>query len=134
GNLANTATLRRHCLVSIAGVPLTIATAATPLGIPVCAVALTPSPIVQCPATPTCPARITFLPISVDPARPTCAHSMEFSPVLQLWPTCTRLSSFVLWPIRVSPRLARSMQELAWISTSSSITTLPDCGILYHRP
>ena len=32
---------------------------ATEFGMPVCAVAMTPFPIVMCPATPTCPARVT---------------------------------------------------------------------------
>ena len=47
----------------------------TSLGMPLCAVAMAPSPMVQWPATPTWPARMTFLPMVVEPARPTWAQS-----------------------------------------------------------
>ena len=47
------------------------------------------------------------------------------------WPICTRLSSFVPRPMRVSPRAARSIAVRAPISTSSSTTTIPTCGIFW---
>src|SRR6478672_2363126 len=87
GNLVKAVTLRSHCLWSNAGEPLTMEPAGISPCVPLCAVTITPSPILQCPATPTCPARITFLPSSVEPARPTWAHSMEFSATMQLCPT-----------------------------------------------
>src|ERR1035438_8489285 len=49
-------------------------------------------------------------------------------------PTCTRLSIFTPRRMRVSPTLARSIQEFACTSTSSSITTGAGCGILCQRP
>src|SRR5436309_895117 len=110
GKRLNTATHRNHNLLSIAGYPLTIAPAGTSLGIPLCAVAITPSPILQCPATPTCPARITFLPTSVDPARPTCAHSSVSSPTREPCATWTKLSILDPRSMWVSQTLARSMQ------------------------
>src|SRR6266571_6040519 len=134
GNRLNSATHRNHNLLSIAGYPLTIAPAGTSLGIPLCAVAIAPSPILQCPATPTCPASITFFPTSVDPASPACAHNKLSSPTFDPCPTCTKLSIFAPREMRVSPTLARSMHALAWISTSSSITVGPDCTILCQCP
>src|ERR1035441_8882733 len=95
---------------------------------------MAPSPTLQCPTTPTCPVRIALLPISVDPASPTCAQRSTSSPTWDPCPTCTRLSTFTPRPIRVSPTLARSMQEFACTSTSSSITTGAGCGILCQRP
>ena len=97
---------------------------------PVLAVAIVPSPIVMWPTMPTWPARVTRLPIFVLPAMPTCAATIESAPMVTEWPTCTRLSSLVRGPMRVSPRAARSMAVSAPISTSSSITTMPTCGIL----
>ena len=84
--------------------------------VPLCAVTITPSPILQCPATPTCPARMTFLPISVDPANPTWAHSVEFS---RHQGSCARLGlDYRFWCCGRCGfiRLARSTHELAWIS------------------
>src|SRR5579862_9172744 len=92
------------------------------------------SPTLQCPTTPTFPVRITRLPISVDPASPTCEQSSASSPTCDPCPTCTRLSTFTPRPSRVSPTLARSIQEFAWISTSSPITTGAGCGILCQCP
>jgi len=42
--------------------------------------------------------------------------------------TCTMLSSLVPSPITVTPSAARSMQQLAPISTKSPISTRPTCG------
>jgi hypothetical protein len=53
---------------------------------------------------------ITLLPTSVVPASPTWARSNVSRPMVQLWPTWTRLSIFASRPIRVSPMLPRSMQ------------------------
>src|SRR5579884_2205052 len=92
GSRLKTATQRNHSLCSIAGYPLTTVPGATSLGMPDCAVATAPSPILQCPATPTCPARITLLPTSLEPANPTCAHSRLSSPTDDPCPICTRLS------------------------------------------
>ena len=69
---------RRPC--AIAGCrspdsPRRTSPASTELVMPVCAVALTPSPTVRWPATPTCPPNITLSPITVLPAMPTCAAS-----------------------------------------------------------
>ena len=47
---------------------------------------------------------------------------------------CTRLSIFVPAPIRVSPTAGRSIVEFAPISTSSSMTTPPICGIFWCVP
>ena len=56
-------------------------------GIPVCAVATAPSPMVRWPATPTWPARMTFLPTWVEPERPTCEQSSVSAPTEEPWPT-----------------------------------------------
>ena len=48
--------------------------------------------------------------------------------------TCTRLSIFVPAPMRVSPTAGRSTAACAPISTSSSITTRPTCGIFWCVP
>ena len=98
-------------------------------GIPVWAVAMAPSPTVRWPATPTCPASVTLLPIRVLPAMPTCPAITVSAPMRTEWPTWTRLSILVPRPTRVSPMEARSMATRAPISTSSSITTMPTCGI-----
>ena len=66
----------------------------------------------------------------VPPAR----TASVFSPTREPWPTCTRLSIFAPLAMRVSPTLARSMQALAWTSTSSSSTAGPDCTILCQWP
>src|SRR5579883_3128263 len=81
-----------HCRLSKAGDPLITLPAGTSCETPDCAVMITPSPSLQCPAMPTCPARMQFLPISDDPARPTCAHSSELAPTFDPCPTWTRLS------------------------------------------
>src|ERR1700757_2635354 len=105
-----------HCRLSNAGDPLMTLPAGTSCETPDCAVMITPSPSLQCPATPDCPARIAFFPISDEPARPTCAQSRLLAPTFDPCPTCTRLSIFTPGPTLVSPTLARSTVELAWIS------------------
>ena len=50
------------------------------------------------------------------------------SPMSQLWPTWTRLSIFVPRRMRVCLSAPRSMVELAPISTSSSMSSVPCCG------
>ena len=85
----------------------------------------------MCPTTPTWPARVTLLPIFVLPAIPTCATITESSPISTLWAICTKLSIFVPLPITVSPNVALSIVTHAPISTSSSILTIPTCGILW---
>ena len=52
----------------------------------------------------------------------------------QLCPICTRLSILVPAPMCVLPVCARSTHVFAPISTSSSSTTLPTCGIRSVRP
>src|SRR5260370_12171746 len=94
GSRLKSATDRSHCRLSIAGYPLTIFPGATSPGMPLCAVAIAPSPTVQWPATPTWPARITFFPIVVDPASPTFAQSSVSPPTGDPSPTRTRLSTF----------------------------------------
>ena len=106
-----------------------MAPGSTDAGMPVCAVAIAPSPIVRWPATPTWPARVTRLPTRVLPAIPTWPASTVSWPITTEWPTCTRLSILVPRPMRVSLMEARSMAARAPISTSSSTTTIPTCGI-----
>jgi len=65
---------------------------------------------------------------------PVWADDTVFSPICTLWPIWIRLSSFTPRRMTVESVLARSMQVLAPISTSSSITTLPSWGILSNPP
>ena len=104
--------------------------ASTELGMPVCAVAMVPAPIVMWPATPTWPASVTLSSTFVLPAMPTWPASSTFFPIVTPCAICTRLSILLPAPTRVSPTAGRSIAELAPISTSSSITTPPTCGIL----
>ena len=76
------------------------------------------------------PVRMTRLPMCEVPARPVCAQMRASSSTVHEWPIWTRLSIFVPRFIRVSPIEALSMAVLAPISTSSSRTTRPVCGIL----
>ena len=46
------------------------------------------------------------------------------------WPMATRLSSLLPRPMAVLPKAARLIAQFEPISTSSSMTTLPICGIL----
>src|SRR5207248_10772858 len=101
---------------------------------PVCAVAITRSPIVQCPATPTWPARITSLPTAVDPASPTCAHNSVLVPTDDPCPTCTRLSIFEPRPTRVCPHLHRPRRPLPGPLQSLSPTPVPDARSLVIPP
>src|SRR5271165_2364444 len=133
GSLVKIPTARNHCLWSKAGEPLTVAPAGMSPWVPLWAVTTTPSPMLQCPATPTWPARMTFFPTTVEPARPTCEQSSVWSPTAEPCPTCTRLSILAPRPTRVSPMLARSMQEFACTSTSLSSTAGPDCVIFSQR-
>src|SRR5215218_3832091 len=74
---------------------------------------------------------MTWCPIFTLPAMPTCATSSPCGPIFVPWPTATRSLNLVPRPMTVLPSVARSMEQLAPISTSSSITTLPTCGILW---
>ena len=65
------------------------------------------------------------------PAMPTCAAIRQSLPIRTLCPTCTRLSSLVRSPIRVSSSAPRSIVQFAPISTSAPITQPPTCGTLY---
>ena len=73
------------------------------------------------------------MPSLVEPAIPTWATMIESGPTSTLWAICTRLSIFAPRPMRVTPRVARSTQLFAPISTSSSTTTTPACGTLKWR-
>src|SRR5262245_57490394 len=130
GNRLKIAELLSHSLLSIAGYPETTLSASMEFGIPVCAVAMTRSPISRWPATPTWPVRMTLRPIFELPASPTWAQSSVSSPTSDEWPIWTRLSILAPRRIRVSPIVARSIVELAPTSTSSSSTTIPDWTIL----
>src|SRR5207249_2494365 len=68
-----------------------------------------------------------------DPETPTWATRIECSPTSTLCPIWTRLSILVPRRTMVSPKVARSIVVLAPISTSSSMTTPPVCGILRWR-
>src|SRR5207245_1546918 len=68
-------------------------------------------------------------PIRHDPAIPTWATMIECSPISTLWPICTRLSILVPRRMIVCPSVARSIVVFAPISTSSSTSTEPTCGI-----
>ena len=92
------------------------------------------SPMVTWSAMPTCPARKQLCPTFEVPAMPVWAEETVFSPICTLWPIWIRLSSFTPRRMIVESVLARSMQVLAPISTSSSTTTLPSCGILSKPP
>ena len=97
---------------------------------PVCAVATTPLPIVRWPATPTCPASVTASSIVVLPAMPTCAASSTFRPIVD---AVRDLHEVVDLGAGADPRLADRRpidRRFAPISTSSSMTTPPTCGIL----
>ena len=124
----------RQSVFGIAGEPDKISPSLTLLWTPLCAVIIALSPIFICPTTPTWPANTTSLPNTVLPEIPTCPTIKQFSPVRTLCAKCTKLSNLVPLPIRVSPNAARSIVQLAPISTSSSITTTPTCGFLRIPP
>src|SRR6184192_472908 len=65
---------------------------------------------------------------------PTCAATTVCAPIWQLWPMCTRLSSFTPSAMRVSSSEPRSIAVLAPISTSSPISTIPTCGNFHCLP
>ena len=134
GSRANSTAAFPHSRLSMAGSPETNRPASIELLMPVWPVAFTPSPMVTWPPTPTWPPSITSSPIVVLPAMPTCAASSVFSPTLTPWAICTRLSILAPALIRVSPTAGRSMVVLAPISTSSSMTTGPTCGIFSWVP
>src|SRR5205809_4865670 len=94
---------------------------------------MAPSPTLTWSAIPTCPASTTPRPSFEDPETPTWATRIECSPTSTLWPIWTRLSILVPRRTMVSPKVARSIVVLAPISTSSSMTTPPVCGILRWR-
>ncbi len=121
-------------MLSTAGEPERIWLDSTSRGRPDWAVTMTLSPTVRWPEEADWPAKMQLSPISVEPARPVWPQIMLLAPSLEAWPTRTRSSILVPRPMRVSPTVARSMQELAWISTSSSRTAGPDCAILYQEP
>ncbi len=77
---------------------------------------------------------MTLSPMTVLPAMPTCDASSVLSPTVTPWAICTRLSILAPARMRVSPTAGRSMVVLAPISTSSSITTGPVCGIFSWVP
>ena len=81
------------------------------------------SPMVTWSAMPTCPARKQLCPTFEVPAMPVWAEETVFSPICTLWPIWIRLSSFTPRRMTVESVLARSMQVLAPISTSSSMMT-----------
>ena len=83
------------------------------------------------PAMPTWPPSMTPEPMRALPATPTWAAMTVSWPTCTEWPICTRLSSLVPRPMRVSAVAERSMAVRAPISTSSSITTTPTWGILW---
>ena len=65
---------------------------------------------------------------------PTWLTNRLCRPIWQLWPICTRLSILVPAPMRVGWNVPRSMVVPAPISTSSPISTQPNCGTLTCRP
>ena len=73
---------------------------------------------------------MTPSPSVTEPASPLLPQMTQARPTRQLCAIWTRLSIFVPSPTVVEPNLARSMQELAPISTSSPMTTFPMCGTL----
>ncbi|MBK7877967.1 MAG: hypothetical protein IPJ77_20005 [Planctomycetes bacterium] len=113
-----------------AGQPITSAPAGTSLKTPAWPPTRAPAPISMWPLTPACPARIARGPTRVEPAMPTCAIRSAPSPTTTLCAMCTRLSILTPRPMRVAPKRPRSIAAFAPISTSSSTTTLPHCGIL----
>ena len=121
-------------LFSTAGEPERTEFEATSLGRPLWAVTITLSPTVKWPEEADWPAKMQLSPIFVEPARPVWPQIMLLAPSWEAWPTRTRSSILVPRPMRVSPTVARSMQELDWTSTSSSRTAGPDWTILYQVP
>ena len=92
-----------------------------------------PLPMVTLLGMPTWPHSVTPSSITTAPAMATCAQIKQCGPINVSWPTCTWLSIFVPRPMRVSALTPRSMVQSAPISTSSSITTLPQ-GIILSKP
>ena len=121
-------------LLSTAGEPERTEFEATSRGRPLWAVTITLSPTVRWPEEADWPAKMQLSPILVEPARPVWPQIMLLAPSWEAWPTRTRSSILVPRPMRVSPTVARSMQELDWTSTSSSRTAGPDWTILYQVP
>ena len=89
---------------------------------------------VMCPVTPVCPAIIDVVADRRAAGDPDLRREQHARPIATPCATCTRLSIFVPAPIRVSPIAGRSIVEFAPISTSSSITTSPCCGIFRCVP
>ena len=88
------------------------------------------SPIVTWSRTAACPPSTTPAP---EHDRPGEARLADDDAVraddCTLWAICTRLSILLPRPMRVALNLARSMQTHEPISTSSSMMTVPICGI-----
>ena len=76
----------------------------------------------------------TWSPVLQLPAIPTWPQSRLCRPIWLLWPIMTRLSIFVPSPIRVASNVARSIVQLAPISTSSPTSTRPVWGTLTCLP
>jgi len=131
GNLRMNMDWRANSRRSTAGMPMTTDWGGRSLVMPDLAMAMAPSPMETWPTMPACPARTTPLPRVVEPAMPTWETIMHAWPVTTLWPIWTKLSIFVPAPTRVTPKRARSTHELAPISTSAPISTMPTWGILW---
>ncbi|MPN59003.1 hypothetical protein SDC9_206720 [bioreactor metagenome] len=95
---------------------------------------MVPSAMFTCPEIPTWPPNITLFPIFDEPAIPVCEAITESSPISTLCATCTKLSSLTPFLMMVLPNVARSIVVFEPISTSSSITTFPVCGIFLYVP
>ena len=79
---------------------------------------------------PACPPIITPASRVVLPAIPTWPAITQRSPISQLCAICTRLSIITKLPITVSPRLPRSIAELAPTHTPRPSRKMPICGII----
>src|SRR6185503_18731710 len=95
---------------------------------------VTLSQIEMWPTKPAPPPTMQCRPMVTLPEIPTQPAMTECAPILTLWATWIRLSSFTPSSITVSSRAPRSMAQFAPISTSSPMRTAPTCGILSQRP
>src|SRR5579883_1747223 len=129
GSLRSAAWARQCSMRGRAGRPQTTAPGGTSRVTPLSAMITASSPIVRWSAIPDMPPMRTRCPIRTLPATKTAAAMATSSPTWTLWRMWTKLSSFVPRPIRVAPSVARSTVELAPISTSSPITTVPTWGM-----
>src|SRR5574341_108391 len=130
---SKTAELRTHATSGFAGEPATCAPGSRSCPTPDCALMTARSPMVRWPTMPDWPQQTTPIPSLVEPEIPTCDARIESGPISTLWAVWTGLSILAPRQMRVTPSVARSTQVLAPISTSSSITTIPTCGILKWR-